>query len=370
MRGLLEALAAIPHRASATDGEAAGRDVVERHLEASGHALTRQSFLSPRTYGWELLTISLTIALGGLLASWPLALLGVAAFWTYFSGWPQPWRVVVDRHPSENLLARAGTGARTLVLMAHVDTARSFFVYAPGQVKGFRRSFLTTTALAVLTPAMALLWPFGARALGAYFLVYALLVLHREMSAPRVNGANDNASGVAVATQLFLDLAPRAAPGWTIVLAVTGCEEVGTKGAHALVRSGLVPPDAHVLNIDNVGRGDLHAAIGEGMLGYYPYRGALVDAAHAEAGAAALAYRLAYFDTLPFARRGHDCLTLIRLQDGVPPNWHWPSDTLEHVDDAALDGTYAYAARLVERLGAVTIDAPGTAEAAPPEAVA
>jgi hypothetical protein len=47
-------------------------------------------------------------------------------------------------------------------------------------------------------------------------------------------------------------------------------------------------------------------------------------------------YRLVYFDTLPFVRRGYDCLTLIRLEEGVPPNWHWPSDTRTNVDASAL----------------------------------
>ncbi len=250
----------------------------------------------------------------------------------------------MDRYASENLVAEAGEGPKTLVLMAHLDTAKSFFPYHPNQVKGFRRSFLASTTLAVLTVPTAFLLPFGARLLGAYFLIYALALLHRELTAPYVNGANDNASGVAVVTQAFLDLARRCPPGWRVMLALTGCEEVGAKGAAALVRNGVIPRDA--LNVDNVGRGALHYVEGEGMLGYFPYRGALLAAARSLPEAAPLAYRLAYFDTLPFVRASFDCLTLIRLEDGVPPNWHWPSDTIEHVDLEAVEDTYRYAMRL------------------------
>jgi hypothetical protein len=320
-------------------------------LSTRGHTVSRQAFKSPRTYGWELFAISLLLAVGGLLSSPWLALLGLYGFWAYFSGWPLPWRSLVERYPSENLIAQAGRGMKTLVLMAHVDTAKTFFVYHPRQVKGFRRSFLVTTSLAVLTVVMALLWPLGARLIGAYFLVYALLLLHRELTAPLVNGANDNASGVAVATQLYLDLASRLSPEWKLMLALTGCEEVGVKGATALVREGLLPEDALILNIDNVGQGELHYAEGEGMLAYYPFAGKLLDAARHVKGAAPLAYRLAYFDTLPFVRRGYDCLTLIRLEEGVPPNWHWPTDTRENVDVSALEGTYGYVERLMRHLG-------------------
>jgi hypothetical protein len=354
MHGLLAELSRLPHRGSATAHEAEARDQVARLLEGRGHAVTRQPFKSPLTYGWELLAISLVVAVGGLAPSPSLALVGLAGFWTYFSGWAIPWRRLVDRHPSENLVARAGSGPKTLVLMAHLDSAKSFFVYHPQQVKGFRRSFLITTTLAVLTVPAAFVFPFGARLLGLYFLVYALLLVHRELTARHVNGANDNASGVAVGTQLFLDLGQRVAPEWNVVLAITGCEEVGAKGATALARGGLLPRDALVLNIDNVGRGELHYAEGEGMLGYYPFRGRLLEAARALPGAAPLAFRLAYFDTLPFVRAGYECLTLIRLEDGLPPHWHWPSDTSEHVDPAALEDTYRYVWEMLERVGVVS----------------
>ncbi len=87
------------------------------------------------------------------------------------------------------------------------------------------------------------------------------------------------------------------------------------------------------------------------MIGYIPYRGPLLQAAR-NLDRPLHQYRLAYFDTLPFARAGWPCLTLIRLEDGVPANWHWPSDTADNLDDAALADTYAYARRLIDTVWA------------------
>ncbi|HHO58025.1 MAG TPA: aminopeptidase, partial [Oceanithermus profundus] len=103
-------------------------------------------------------------------------------------------------------------------------------------------------------------------------------------------------------------------------------------------------------NVDNVGAGTLHYATGEGMLAYYPHRGPLLAAARELEGAVPVAYRLAYFDTLPFARPRRAVLTLIRLAGGVPPNWHWPSDTPAGVRWFQVEETYAYASRLLGRL--------------------
>ncbi|WP_105317825.1 M28 family peptidase, partial [Thermus tenuipuniceus] len=293
-----------------------------------------------RSYGWELLGISLLLVFAPL-SPWP-PLLGASAFFFYFNGF-RPWGFLLDRHPSQNLLAWKGRGGKALLLMAHVDTAKTFFLYHPKRVHHFRTNFLLNALLALLAPPLALTplkWP-----VGLYFLAQAALLLHRELFAPYVEGGNDNGSGVAVATALFLETEPP--EGWRLGLALTGCEEVGALGAKALLPH--LPPGTLVLNLDNVGRGELFYAEGEGMLLYFPYRGALLEAARRTPGAKPLRYRLAYFDTLPLAQRGFPCLTLIRLEGGLPSNWHWPTDTFAQVDEDALQDTLAYARSLLPR---------------------
>lgn len=330
----------LPHRGSATPLEAEAFRRLKAFLEGEGYRVQVLPFKGVRSYGPELLAIGLLLALSPLSPLFPL--LGALAFFLYFSG-HRPWSFLLDRFPSQNLLLWKGEGPQVLLLLAHVDTAKTFFLYHPKRVSGFRRQFLLNALLAALAPFLAftpLAW-----AVGAYFLLQAGLLLHRELTAPYVEGGNDNGSGVAVATALFLKTTPP--PGFRLGLALTGCEEVGALGARALLPH--LPPGTLVLNLDNVGRGTLFYAEGEGMLRFYPYRGPLLEAARA-LGARPLRYRLAYFDALPLAQRGFPCLTLIRLEGGVPPDWHWPTDTFARLDPKALEATLVYAQALLERV--------------------
>jgi hypothetical protein len=335
------ALLKLPHRGSATPLEAEAFRRLRALLEERGLAPAAIPFRGVPSYGWELLFISLLLALTPFSPLFPL--LGALGFFLYFHG-IRPWAFLLDRFPSQNLLAWKGKGERALVLMAHVDTAKTYFLYHPGRVRGFRRAFLVNAGLAFLAPFLAftaLAWP-----LGLYFLLQAALLLHRELSAPYVEGGNDNGSGVAVATALFLEAEPP--PGWRLGLALTGCEEVGALGAKALLPH--LPTGALVLNLDNVGRGELFYAEGEGMLLFFPYRGPLLEAARKTPGARPVRYRLAYFDTLPLTQRGFSCLTLVRLEGGLPPDWHWPTDTFARLDEGALEGTLVYARSLLEKV--------------------
>jgi Zn-dependent M28 family amino/carboxypeptidase len=232
--------------------------------------------------------------------------------------------------------------------MAHYDSAKTFFVYDPKRVRGFRLNFLINAGLAGLLIPAAIWAPLLARLIAVYFLVQAGLLLHRERTAPYVNGANDNASGVAVAAVLFLDLAAEAIPETETWLLLTGAEEVGAQGARAFLRQTALPRDTLILNIDNVGAGELYYATGEGMLEVVPFRGRLVEAAFLLEGAKSITYTLAYFDTLPFARAGYPCLTLIQLENGLPPNWHWPTDTPDTIDYQAMRDTLRYARTLAQ----------------------
>nr|WP_038058715.1 M28 family peptidase [Thermus amyloliquefaciens] len=331
----------LPHRGSATALEAQAFQRLKGFLEDQGIAFQEIPFRGVRSYGPELLAISLLLGLAPVSPVFPL--LGALGFFLYFNG-HRPWGFLLDRHPSQDLLAWKGHGEKALVLMAHVDTAKTFFLYHPRRVRHFRANFLLNALLALLAPLLALTplkWP-----VGLYFLTQAALLLHRELKAPYVEGGNDNGSGVAVATALFLETEPP--EGWRLGLALTGCEEVGALGAKALLPH--LPPGALVLNLDNVGRGELFYAEGEGMLLYFPYRGALLEAARRTPGARPLRYRLAYFDTLPLAQRDLPCLTLIRLQEGVPPDWHWPTDTFARLEEAALQHTLDHARSLLQRV--------------------
>jgi hypothetical protein len=145
------ALLRLPHRGSATPLEAEAFRHLRALLEERGLAPAAIPFWGVPSYGWELLFISLLLALTPLFP-----LLGALGFFLCFQG-IRPWAFLLDCFPSQNLLAWKGEGERALVLVAHVDTAKTYFLYHPGRVRGFRRAFLVNAGLAFLAPFLA--WP-------------------------------------------------------------------------------------------------------------------------------------------------------------------------------------------------------------------
>jgi len=123
----------LPHRGSATPLEREAFLRLEAFLKEKGLKPRLLPFRGVATYGWELLAISLLLALSPLSPLFPL--LGALAFFLYFQG-VRPWGFLLDRFPSQNLLAWKGGGEKALVLMAHVDTAKTHFLIPPREGPG------------------------------------------------------------------------------------------------------------------------------------------------------------------------------------------------------------------------------------------
>src|SRR4051794_41871837 len=68
-------------------------------------------------------------------------------------------------------------------------------------------------------------------------LVALALLAERELRGQEVPGANDNASGAAVAAQLAAECAERPLEHTEVRLLVTSCEESGLLGAQAYARA-------------------------------------------------------------------------------------------------------------------------------------
>ncbi|HEX2863081.1 MAG TPA: M20/M25/M40 family metallo-hydrolase, partial [Deinococcales bacterium] len=285
-----------------------------------------------------------------------------------------------------------------------VYPVKTAFLYAPSRVRGFRGTFVLSAVLAGLSLPLVLAgwawaplrWAGGV--LAVYFLANAALFVWRELRAPFVNGANDNATGVAAAVAAFEDLAATPGAG-RVTLLLTGCEEVGARGARAFLRAhpeataNLVldvdletgslkiagpagvpgPTGTLVINLDNVGRGTVHLATGEGMLRYFPYRREGIEAAREAARTLGVnlpevEYRLAYFDALPFVQARDRVVTFIALEDGIIPNWHWRTDVLDNVDPAVPERAAELAvetARAFLAAGHVPANAPVSPAARP-----
>ncbi len=350
MRKIWEGLVSFEHRGTGTVNEYAAAEWLKEFLTKRGCEPQLQHFSAPGSWGHEVMLVMFALGTGAVLGFPWLAAIGFYGIAAYSLGWARPWQSFFSNAISQNVLVEAGKGQRELVLMANYDTARVCDAYRPSRVRTLRIQSTANVVLAAFATLSALKGGLLSMLLGGYFFVQFAALIRREFTAAYVVGANGNATGVAVATQLFLDLSKRPPEGWRLVLALTGAAETGAAGAEALIRSGFISDDALIFNISSVGVGKLHYIKGEGMITYYSYRGELVEAAQKIDGAEAGAFRLAHLDSFSFARRRWRVLTLMRLKDGIPPNWRWSGDRPEAVDWAAVEATYDFARRVLDEV--------------------
>jgi peptidase M28-like protein len=282
-----------------------------------------------------------------------------------------PLTEALSRAPSQNVVATIeprGPAERTLCLMAHLDSSRSGLIFHPRLV-GLMGRWITLNSALVLAAAAA--EPLlgggrrGRRALASARGVLAaglVLILERELRGEDVPGANDNASGCAVAARLATELAEDPPKSTRIVLCLTGCEEAGTLGSRAFLRahdtSGWL-----FLNIDNVG--------GDGTVRYLAREG-VITRWNADPGLVAVADSVAEsrrelrmaptdhpagltYDSSPVLAAGGRAITL-SVQDGFIPDLHRPSDVTANVDPGGVERTFEAARAIAAAVDAGSAD--------------
>ncbi|MCX8007609.1 MAG: M28 family peptidase [Coriobacteriia bacterium] len=205
-------------RPATTDAEARAADYIERAMRARGLEVERQEFDAPRTDALAFaLEHALTIAAAVLIrwvpwASVVVGALAAVALWLDFDVRRGAVRFL-PKGPSQNIVARhvpkarRGERLRKVVLVAHYDAGFATLDASPGLVR--RSGVLRAVALGAtaLVPALALLSAIGigdgspaiwyaALAAAAVLLLPLVIRVHALVAVP-VDGANDNASGVA-----------------------------------------------------------------------------------------------------------------------------------------------------------------------------
>ncbi len=377
IREQIAALCALPHRGSTTEEERRAAEIIADRLRTVGLEVEVERFYSHATWSWVY-----AILLGGfVLASFLSAFSPFIAFLlsllflffnyaehtTRFEGLGQ----FLPKYPSQNVVARRPLeGARAhLVVTSHYDTSRSGLPFSPSLVKHLRSAFIFSLVVQAGLAVVFLIRFFDGdgflldafQLLATAYLIYGIvLMVDREMRGQYVNGANDNASGVAAMMALAQRLSVRPAQGLDLWFVANGCEEVGMTGQrHFLLNHAHeLPPDrTYFLNIDNVGAGRLRYCTGEGMIKFYPYSPALLYLARQTARTAPFqdvtphAYTRGYFDALVPAARGYEALTLIALdEEDQIPNWHWPTDTIEQVDPLLVKKAADFGEEIIRRL--------------------
>ncbi len=385
-------------RGSTTEGERRAADYVAGVFEGAGLQTTVEPFTSTVS-GWRPFAVAALVALAAtalfLFVGRGLAgVLGVVMLATTVSVFlemyfrPNLLRPFIGKGSSQNVLAKVAavrraaasqaTGAATggvrakaprkVVLVAHIDTHRTPWVFtSPGRLAFFK----TMTTLGVVAFVLCALLFLAFAATGAGWLRYVALALTpvhlivfwltwQPDTTPYTAGANDNATGVGVLLNLGARLAQEPLGNTEVWLLASGCEEVGSVGAQAFVkRHRHELADAVAISIDNVGgagAGVCYTSV-EGMvipLKPSPELFGLAEelrAAHPELNAYSLPYTTLHTDATCFMANGVPSLSFVGLTpDGRIPNWHVVSDVYENVDESTVAKTEEFVWRLLRRL--------------------
>ncbi|MBI5104693.1 MAG: M28 family peptidase [Solirubrobacterales bacterium] len=352
------ALAALV-RDSAGPGERAAAEWVAGRLRGAGVAdVELQRFRYQGTYAWAHAAHSAAAMAGG-----PLALAALASLELEGSGRLQWLRRLLPAGEGTTAVARAGEGPRTLVLVAHVDAARTGVAWnprvtEPGAARRLERRAVDPY-LAPVAAGMALAalpWR-RARTAGRAVLALSLAADLNIALSRTVPGASDNATGVAVALGLVAD----PPPGLRVIGVFCGCEESGMGGMAAWLRTpegrGLDPAATLVLGLDTLGAGTPTVLRGEGVLLEHRYRDedlALADAGASRAGMAPpQRWRIGGWTDPVLARfAGLPALSLLSIgPKGAFTNYHRATDTPDRVDWGSVDACARLARGIAEEVG-------------------
>lgn len=348
-----------------------------RILEQAGAEVTIEEFQGLRSFGH----IYIPTTLGSLVAALagtdrkfrPWApLLGVASMVAFYGEQTSRFRPVtkaLSMRKSQNVigvLPPKGEVLRRLIVVAHVDSSRSGWAFHPKVAKDFRRNTLIGIAAGI---ASVVAWALPQRlrrwisGLSSIVLANSLaFLIQREIAGEDVAGANDNASGAGTALALAEHLSQEPLSHTQVWFVITGCEESDLVGMSAFIeKHGDELQDAVFLNLDTVAgpettlRWITHSSIVEPLAADQELISLAekVAASRPDLAAGPGEWRAAGLDTDVAGVRGIRQMSLVaQTQDGRLPNWHWPTDTYENIDEKALGRAFEFTRELIRLIDA------------------
>ncbi len=344
-------------RGSATPGERASAEWLARRLSGTGAADVRLlTFRYARSFAAAHAAHHAAGTAAALVGGPFGAALAVAAATSYeldFSGRRQWLRALLPAGEGTTVVGRipaAGERRRTLVLVAHHDSAQTGLVWrlaaagrgdAAAERRGGVRSFaLPTTALLGLTAVGAVPAPRLTRLIVAPLLAAQVALMADVQRSAAVPGASDNATGVAAVLALVDQFARRPVEETEVVAVLPGCEESGMGGMAAWMRhegSRLDPASTLVLGLDTLGAGEPVILAAEGPVRRERYGEAALALADRGAARAGLDPPNrwcigGWTDPVLAMQAGLPALSLLSTRDGGFTNYHLPTDTADRVD--------------------------------------
>jgi len=283
---------------------------------------------------------------------------------------PNLLRRVLPRGQSTNVWARiepAQDAEESVVLIGHLDTHRTPLLFSERWVGLLDRMVPTAMAATLILLGLFIARvflshsllnyaaiPFAALILGLFFLM-----LQADFT-PFSPGANDNATGAGVVMELAGELEARPLAKTRVWILLSGCEEVGCYGAEAFARAFKQELGRPVwLSIDSVG------GIGAGVAYLTSETFLLTTRSDPELlkladdiarrnpqlNAYAHAYRGAFTEGAIGGKYGFRVLSFVsHRRDGILPEWHRKTDTVENIDARVAENTALFLLMLLRRI--------------------
>jgi hypothetical protein len=382
LRERLEELEKID-RPSASEGERRAAEWLVAQFAELGSEARIEAEPAHGTYWWPLGLGAMLGALGGLAAlrgkrllGTLLGALGAAGIADDFPPGQRRLRRVLPRRTAYNVVCEAGDldAERTIVLIAHHDSAHSGIVFHPEIPQIANRLGLiekTDTSPMLMAPVVGgpILAALGALTgwrplakLGVFLGLGSAATMAEIGARPVVPGANDNGTAVVALLALAQRLREQPVEGVKVILLSVGAEESFSEGIKAFGERHfpeLPRESTFFLCLETLGSPHLLVLRGEGFLKMheYPPRSlALMDGLAAEHGIPLFPNLRLHngTDGLEPLAAGYETATLASCTNlKQPANYHWWHDLAENVDyDTFADGiqlTEATVRRLGER---------------------
>jgi Peptidase family M28 len=368
LRERLEQLEKID-RPSASEGERRAAEWLVAHFEELGAEARIEAEPAHGTYWWPLGLGAMLGALGGIAAlrgrrllGTLLGAIGAAGIADDFPPGQRRLRWVLRRRTTYNVVCEVGDpdAERTIVLIAHHDSAHSGLVFHPEIPQIANRLGLierTDTSPMLMAPVLGgpLLATLGALTgwrplakLGVFLGLGSAAAMADIGARPVVPGANDNGTAVVALMALAQRLRDEPVQGVKVILLSVGSEESFSEGIKAFGERhfGALPREStFFLCLETLGSPHLLVLRGEGFLKMheYPPRSlALMDGLAEELDIPLFPNLRLHngTDGLEPLAAGYETAVLASCTDlKQPANYHWWHDLAENVDfDTFADG--------------------------------
>jgi hypothetical protein len=367
-------------RPSTSPQEKQAADYVEKTARGLGITnIERQDFKSPNSAGW----VEIPCFAAGLLAA-ILAIFGgmwgkllgslfflgsTITFLQFLFVIPPFFHRWIARWNSQNVIVKipaANRPKQTLYLVGHLDSQKQRFQFPPSPywimkaqtslpiVAGILGGlFLLVEDALNLQTSSLWLWLLA----GAY--LYGLLGAIYDETQPYVDGANDNATAVSLLLGAAQALKAQPLQHTDVILLYTGCEEVGCVGMESYLQHFAFSAEhTFWIDIEMVGTGNLCYVTKHGISYFSAYtpHSQMVELAGRVAeknpNLRVQGKNMVIIEEIAnLWRRKYNAICLAGYNaQGVLPNWHRLSDTLDNIEPDTLSRAAIFTWELMQEI--------------------